>query len=145
MSGKKKVRSHEFRKAHTKLQFSRRCTRTMWMNGGSSGVFPVWLTSPTLVELVDRLCSCAQVSYFYDADIGSYYYGPGHPMKPHRVKMAHSLILHYGLYKQMEARAETCSPRTPTRISWFCYVLDICHRLNRKGIAALFICRLTRS
>lgn len=43
-----------------------------------------------------------KVSYFYDADIGSYYYGPGHPMKPHRVKMAHSLILHYGLYKQME-------------------------------------------
>lgn len=46
----------------------------------------------------------AQVAYFYDADIGSFYYGPGHPMKPHRVKMAHSLILHYGLYKQMEVR-----------------------------------------
>lgn len=45
-----------------------------------------------------------QVAYFYDADIGSFYYGPGHPMKPHRVKMAHSLILHYGLYKQMEVR-----------------------------------------
>lgn len=43
-----------------------------------------------------------QVAYFYDPDVGSYYYGPGHPMKPHRVKMAHSLILHYGLYKQME-------------------------------------------
>jgi histone deacetylase 1/2 len=42
------------------------------------------------------------VAYFYDPDVGSYYYGPGHPMKPHRVKMAHSLILHYGLYKQME-------------------------------------------
>lgn len=25
-------------------------------------------------------------------------------MKPHRVKMAHSLILHYGLYRQMEVR-----------------------------------------
>ncbi len=42
------------------------------------------------------------MAYFYDPDVGSYYYGPGHPMKPHRVKMAHSLILHYGLYKQME-------------------------------------------
>lgn len=43
-----------------------------------------------------------QVAYFYDADVGKYYYGQGHPMKPHRVKMAHSLILHYGLYSQME-------------------------------------------
>lgn len=43
-----------------------------------------------------------KVAYFYDPDVGAYYYGPGHPMKPHRVKMAHSLILHYGLYKQME-------------------------------------------
>ena len=48
-----------------------------------------------------RLCA-AQVAYFYDADVGKYYYGQGHPMKPHRVKMAHSLILHYGLYNQME-------------------------------------------
>lgn len=45
-----------------------------------------------------------QVAYFYDPDVGSFYYGPGHPMKPHRVKMAHSLILHYGLYRQMEVR-----------------------------------------
>lgn len=48
------------------------------------------------------------MAYFYDPDVGSYYYGPGHPMKPHRVKMAHSLILHYGLYKQMEV----CSAST---------------------------------
>jgi len=47
----------------------------------------------------------AQVAYFYDADVGKYYYGQGHPMKPHRVKMAHSLILHYGLYSQMEVSA----------------------------------------
>ena len=58
-------------------------------------------------------CRCAaapQVAYFYDPDIGSYYYGPGHPMKPHRVKMAHSLILHYGLYRQMEVRRRCLLP-----------------------------------
>ena len=40
--------------------------------------------------------------YFYDSDIGNYYYGQGHPMKPHRIRMAHNLLLNYGLYKKME-------------------------------------------
>jgi hypothetical protein len=35
-------------------------------------------------------------------DIGNYYYGQAHPMKPHRIRMAHSLIVEYGLYKRME-------------------------------------------
>lgn len=35
-------------------------------------------------------------------DIGNFYYGSGHPMKPHRIRMAHNLILNYGLYKKME-------------------------------------------
>ncbi len=47
-----------------------------------------------------------QVSYFYDPDVGQFYYGQGHPMKPHRVRMAHSLILHYGLYSQMQVGGE---------------------------------------
>lgn len=33
---------------------------------------------------------------------GNFYYGNGHPMKPHRVRMTHSLVLAYGLYKKME-------------------------------------------
>ena len=51
----------------------------------------------------------SQVSYFYDPEIGNYYYGTGHPMKPHRVKMAHSLIVHYGLASHMEVRLG-CNP-----------------------------------
>ena len=43
-----------------------------------------------------------RVSYFYASDVGLYYYGPGHPMKPHRLRMAHQLILSYGLYRKME-------------------------------------------
>ncbi|ODQ57044.1 hypothetical protein WICANDRAFT_81273 [Wickerhamomyces anomalus NRRL Y-366-8] len=43
-----------------------------------------------------------RVAYFYDADVGNYAYGAGHPMKPHRIRMAHSLIMNYGLYKKME-------------------------------------------
>lgn len=43
-----------------------------------------------------------KVAYFYDADVGNYAYVAGHPMKPHRIRMAHSLIMHYDLYKKME-------------------------------------------
>jgi histone deacetylase 1/2 len=42
------------------------------------------------------------VSYFYDEQIGNYHYSPAHPMKPHRVRMAHNLIFHYNLYSHME-------------------------------------------
>lgn len=43
-----------------------------------------------------------RVAYFYDAEIGNYHYGPSHPMKPHRVRMTHNLVVNYGLYRQME-------------------------------------------
>ncbi|XP_024393389.1 histone deacetylase 19 isoform X2 [Physcomitrium patens] len=43
-----------------------------------------------------------RVSYFYDPDVGNYYYGQGHPMKPHRIRMAHSLLVHYNLHTRME-------------------------------------------
>jgi len=44
----------------------------------------------------------SRVCYFYDNEIGNYYYGQGHPMKPHRIRMAHNLLLNYGLYRKME-------------------------------------------
>lgn len=43
-----------------------------------------------------------RVAYFYDAEVGNYHYGQGHPMKPHRVRMTHNLVVNYGLYKKME-------------------------------------------
>mmetsp|Transcript_25343 Transcript_25343/g.47617 ORF Transcript_25343/g.47617 Transcript_25343/m.47617 type:complete len:425 (+) Transcript_25343:46-1320(+) len=43
-----------------------------------------------------------RVSYFYDAEIGNYHYGQGHPMKPHRVRMTHNLVVNYGLYRNLE-------------------------------------------
>uniref|UniRef100_A0A5S6QC20 Histone deacetylase n=1 Tax=Trichuris muris TaxID=70415 RepID=A0A5S6QC20_TRIMR len=41
------------------------------------------------------------VVYYYDPLIGNYYYGKGHLMKPHRMRMAHSLISAYGLCNHM--------------------------------------------
>lgn len=43
-----------------------------------------------------------RVAYFYDMDVGNFHYGPGHPMKPHRLAVTHSLVLNYGLYKKMQ-------------------------------------------
>ena len=43
-----------------------------------------------------------KVCYFHGETIGEYYYGPGHPMKPHRLQMTHNLILSYSLYKKMD-------------------------------------------
>lgn len=39
---------------------------------------------------------------FKIANVGNYHYGPGHPMRPHRIRMCHGLVMNYGLYKKME-------------------------------------------
>lgn len=57
--------------------------------------------SKTSFSLVARrysyvaLCDCVD-------DIGAYYYGPKHPMKPQRLKLTHSLTLNYGMYNKMK-------------------------------------------
>ncbi|EFP80528.1 histone deacetylase 1/2 [Puccinia graminis f. sp. tritici CRL 75-36-700-3] len=43
-----------------------------------------------------------RVAYYYDDDVGAYAYAPHHPMKPHRIKMAHNLILNAGLNQKMD-------------------------------------------
>ncbi|KAL6068514.1 Histone deacetylase [Balamuthia mandrillaris] len=53
-----------------------------------------------------------RVCYFYDSDVGNYYYGTGHPMKPHRIRMTHNLLLNYGLYKKMQIYR----PRKATKV-----------------------------
>lgn len=45
------------------------------------------------------------------AEVGNFYYGQGHPMKPHRIRMAHNLLLNYGLYKKMEIYVRAAPPR----------------------------------
>lgn len=46
--------------------------------------------------------STKKVSYFANLDVGDFHYGPGHPMKPHRLSVIHHLIMNYGLHKKME-------------------------------------------
>jgi acetoin utilization deacetylase AcuC-like enzyme len=49
------------------------------------------------LRLIDNL-----LVFIFIGDIGNYYYGQGHPMKPHRIRMTHNLLLNYGLYRKME-------------------------------------------
>jgi len=49
-----------------------------------------------------------KVTYFFDPDVGNFHFGPGHPMKPHRLAVTHSLVLQYGLHREMTV----CRPPT---------------------------------
>jgi histone deacetylase 1/2 len=50
-----------------------------------------------------------KVAYFYDSDVGNYAYVAGHPMKPHRIRVAHSLVMNYGTFKKMEIYVSSSS------------------------------------
>ena len=58
----------------------------------------------------------SRVVYLYDEDVGNYYYAPNHPMKPHRVRMAHNLIMSYDLLSKMRVlRPKRATPSDMTR------------------------------
>lgn len=42
--------------------------------------------------------------YLYDPEIGNFSYSRGHPMKPLRVQMTHSLIVNYDLFRKMDVK-----------------------------------------
>ncbi|KAN0061013.1 histone deacetylase (class I) Clr6 [Thecaphora frezii] len=57
-----------------------------------------------------------RVAYFYDSDVGNFSYGLGHPMKPHRMRMANNLITNYQLHKKMDIfRPKRATPEQMTR------------------------------
>jgi len=58
-----------------------------------------------------------RVSYFYHPTTPLHYYGPSHPMKPHRLKLAHHLILAYKLYTKMECYR--CHPASAAEMAQF--------------------------
>ena len=57
-----------------------------------------------------------RVSYFYQGDVGHYYYGPGHPMKPHRLKLTHHLLLSYDLYKHLTVYVRAAGSNSAARV-----------------------------
>ena len=43
-----------------------------------------------------------RIAYFYNNEIGSFNYGKFHFMNPKRISMTHSLIVGYGVYKDLD-------------------------------------------
>jgi len=43
-----------------------------------------------------------KVSYYYDEEVGNFFYGFHHPMKSQRIRLTHKLVIAYGLYKKMK-------------------------------------------
>ena len=56
-----------------------------------------------------------RISYFYDSDVGTSYYGNNHPMKPHRLALTHHLVLSYDLHKHLEVYVSTTFFASPSR------------------------------
>ncbi|GMH39063.1 hypothetical protein BSKO_06961 [Bryopsis sp. KO-2023] len=57
------------------------------------------------------------VSYFYDEEIGNYSYGEANPMRPHRLRLTHNLVTHYGLARQLVIHRP--SPRDARQLTEF--------------------------
>ena len=74
-------------------------TSTFTMPKGATDKAGVARSRP-LYEIVNN--DKKKVAYFYDSDIGNYAYVTGHPMKPHRIRLAHSLVMNYDVYKFLE-------------------------------------------
>ncbi|KAJ2604423.1 histone deacetylase [Coemansia sp. RSA 1722] len=75
------------------------------------------------------------VAYFYDPDVGNFHYGPGHPMKPHRIRMTHNLVMSYELYKKMSiyrAAPATCQEMTQFHSDDY---VDFLHRVTPENAA----------
>ncbi|KAH8835410.1 hypothetical protein DL96DRAFT_1574104, partial [Flagelloscypha sp. PMI_526] len=77
-----------------------------------------------------------RVCYFFDSDIGGFHYGPGHPMKPTRIRMCHSLVMNYGLYQKMEIfRAKPATKREMSQFHSDEYV-DFLSRITPTNMAS---------
>ncbi|KDN38039.1 hypothetical protein K437DRAFT_276391 [Tilletiaria anomala UBC 951] len=98
-------------------------------SGSSSALLqPSASASATKRDRPSRVC------YFFDSDIGNYHYGPGHPMKPTRIRMCHSLVMNYGLYKHMEIfRAKPATKREMSQFHTDEYV-EFLHRVTPDNI-----------
>jgi len=71
------------------------------------------------------------------ADVGNYSYGYGHPMKPHRMRMAHNLISNYGLQRYMQViRPKRATAESMTRFHTNEYI-DFLRKVTPETVESL--------
>ena len=74
-----------------------------------------------------------RVYYFYDDEVGDYLYAINHPMKPHRIRMAHNLVLQYKLHPHMHVepiRRATATDMTRFHTDEYIQFLQMASPLN---------------
>lgn len=86
------------------------CVVSLFFESGAkkrSRIGKEWTAFPA--TMVDASVSSAtllggrkSVAYYYHDEVGNFYYGQGHPMKPHRLRMTHHLLVNYGLYQRLQ-------------------------------------------
>ncbi|CAI2166567.1 18409_t:CDS:10 [Funneliformis geosporum] len=92
-----------------------------------------------MATLAHHSKSKKRVSYFYDEDVGNFTYGQGigHPMKPHRMRMVHDLVVNYNLFKKMEVLSpKRATPRQMTRFHTDEYI-DFLYRVTPQNVEEL--------
>ncbi|CAH1766395.1 13147_t:CDS:10 [Entrophospora sp. SA101] len=90
-----------------------------------------------MASLAEFTKSKRRVVYYYDEDVGNFTYGPGHPMKPHRMRMTHNLVVNYNLFHKMEILTpKRASPRQMTRFHTDEYI-DFLHRVTPLNVEEL--------
>jgi len=75
-----------------------------------------------------------RVDYFYDAQIGNYHYGEGHPMRPHRVRLTHHLVVEYGLYRHVNVFRPKLSTRADMSAFHSDEYLGFLHDVTTEGM-----------
>ena len=74
-------------------------------------------SEPSTSEQRDgHLAPRRNADYFYDAVIGNFVYGEGHPMRPHRVRLVHHLVVNYGLYKHLNVFRPKAATKADMRV-----------------------------
>ena len=71
-----------------------------------------------------------RVAYVYHSDLPNHYYDVSHPMKPSRIRMAHNLVLSYGLFNHMDCYQ--IQPATLKELTQF-HSYDYIHFLRKVG------------
>ena len=83
----------------------------------------------------------------YSVSFNVLFTGQGHPMKPHRISLTHSLVLHYGLHKKMKVKTENNIKLFEWLIllwHWHCNSLTLKPVLNWVNVCSPNILRTVR-
>ena len=80
--------------------------------------------------MTDRSDSSPRITYFHHPKVGNFYYGQGHPMKPHRLALTHNLVLNYKLVRRVLCSVAFVLVHVRVQQSKICDKSVLCVRLG---------------